>query len=57
MDVSASRGVSYRQGGASAMAAAGIPDSVIKSSGRWAGSSYLRYIKLASHSDHRLGNF
>ena len=37
---------SFRIGGASAAAAAGIPDSVIQIMGRWKSDCYKRYIRI-----------
>ena len=36
---------SLRIGFATAAAAAGVPDTVIRISGRWRGASYLRYVR------------
>ena len=38
---------SFRIGGASAAASAGIPDSVIQILGRWSSDAYKRYLRLA----------
>ena len=37
---------SFRIGGASALAAAGLPDFVIQVIGRWSSDSFLRYIRI-----------
>ena len=37
---------SFRIGGASALAAAGVPEYIIQSLGRWSSDSFLRYIRL-----------
>ena len=37
---------SFRIGGASALASAGLPDYVIQVIGRWSSDSFLRYIRL-----------
>ena len=46
---------SFRIGGASALAAAGIPDFEIRILGRWSSDSFLRYIRLRPSSlrDHQ----
>jgi hypothetical protein len=41
---------SFRIGGASALAAAGVPDYVIKMLGRWSSDSFLRYIRSSPRS-------
>lgn len=40
---------SLRYGGASALAARGVPDSIIQSSGRWRSLAFLQYLKLSHH--------
>ncbi|CAB4006783.1 Retrovirus-related Pol poly from transposon 412 [Paramuricea clavata] len=39
---------SFRIGAATSTAAAGIPDHLIQSLGRWTSQAYLRYIRTAS---------
>ena len=39
---------SLRIGGASALAAAGVPDYIIQTMGRWESLAFLMYIRLAS---------
>jgi hypothetical protein len=44
IDLSRSRGVSFRRGGATSLAAAGVPDRIIKELGRWKSWVYSIYI-------------
>ena len=44
---------SFRIGGASALAAAGVPDYIIQSLGRWTSDSFLRYIRLPRNAVRR----
>jgi len=44
IDTSHNRGISFRAGGATSLAEAGIHDRMIKIIGRWSGGSYARYI-------------
>ena len=41
---------SFRIGGASALAAAGVPDYIIQTLGRWSSDSFLRYIRLPARA-------
>ena len=41
---------SFRIGGASALAAAGVPDYIIQAMGRWTSDSFLRYVRLSPPS-------
>ena len=41
---------SFRIGGASALAAAGVPDYVIRVMGRWSSDAYLRYVHIPTSS-------
>ena len=40
-------GISFRKGGASSLAAAGVPDRVIKAAGRWRSECYQLYVQLS----------
>lgn len=51
MDPATFSGHGFRKGGATALARAGVQDSLIKSIGRWKSSAYHRYI---THSNKRL---
>ena len=46
---------SFRIGGASAAASAGIQDSVIQIMGRWSSDAYKRYIRLSDHTVRDVG--
>ena len=46
---------SFRIGGASAAASAGVPDSQIQILGRWSSDAYRRYIHVSDALVHRLG--
>jgi hypothetical protein len=39
-------GISFRKGGASSLAAAGVPDRVIKAAGRWRSDCFQLYIRM-----------
>ena len=41
---------SFRIGGASAAASAGVPDSTIQLLGRWSSDSYLRYLRMSNET-------
>ncbi len=47
IDTSGHAGVSFRRGGATSLAAAGVPDHLVKLLGRWLGWSYTRYIETS----------
>lgn len=44
VDLSMARGISFRRGGATSLAAAGIPDRIIKILGRWKSMVFVRYV-------------
>lgn len=46
VDLSKYRGLSFRRGGASSLAIAGVPDRVVRQLGRWKSSAYVRYIDM-----------
>lgn len=48
IDIATYRGLSYRKGGATALAAAGVPEAIIKVIGRWKSDTFLRYISMSS---------
>jgi hypothetical protein len=50
VDLSMSRGLSFRRGGATSLALAGVPDRIIKQLGRWRSFVYSIYIEEPSQS-------
>lgn len=47
VDTSGHKGVSFRKGGASSLANAGVEDRIVKAMGRWRSWSYARYIHMS----------
>ena len=45
---------SFRIGGASAAASAGIPDSTIQIMGRWSSNTFVQYIRMSDSSVHNI---
>ena len=54
IDVSRYSGHSFRRGGATALAKAGVPDSAIQLHGRWKSNAFLRYIAMPDDDQLRL---